>query len=220
VVGIDPGHNGGNFSHPQEIGRLIWNGRAKETCNTTGTATNGGYTEARFTFRVATKLHRELRRLGATVVMTRHNNHGVGPCVNRRAQIINRAGADVAIDIHADGGPPDGRGFALLEPVADGINDGVIRTSRRFGAVIRREFGRATGMPTSNYDGKNGVAFRSDLAGLNLTTVPVVLIECGNMRNATDAAMLTSSRFQTRAARGLAAAITAFIRWGNRHHVL
>jgi N-acetylmuramoyl-L-alanine amidase len=28
--------------------------------------------------------------------------------VNRRSQIINKAHANVAIDIHADGGPPPG----------------------------------------------------------------------------------------------------------------
>ena len=47
-------------------------------------------------------------------------------------------------------------------------------------------------MPVSTYDGADGITFRDDFAGLNLTTVPKVLIECGNMQNVTDAAMLTS----------------------------
>ena len=59
-----------------------------------------------------------------------------------------------------------------------------------------------TGMPLSTYDGTNGIAYRSDLAGLNLTTVPKVLIECGNMQNTTDASMLTSTAFQQDAASG------------------
>lgn len=211
VVGIDPGHNGGNFTHTNEIARLIWNGREKETCNTTGTATDNGYTEARFNFRVASRLRHDLQRLGATVVTTRQSNSGVGPCVNRRAQIIDRSGADVAIDIHADGGPPGGRGFAILEPVADGINDAIIGPSRKLGLLVRSAFRRVTGMPTSTYDGSHGIVFRNDLAGLNLTTVPEVLIECGNMRNATDAALLSSPVFQRQAARALADAITAFV---------
>jgi N-acetylmuramoyl-L-alanine amidase len=211
VVGIDPGHNGGNFTHPQIIDRLIWNGREKETCNTTGTATDSGYTEAQFNFNVATSLARDLRREGAIVVLTRHNNRGVGPCVNERARIIDRAHADVAIDIHADGGPADGRGFALLEPVADGPNNRIIRSSELFGRIVRSLFQRETGMPTSTYDGTNGIAFRNDLGGLNLTTVPEVLIECGNMRNRVDAALLTSRRFQVRAARALADATRTFL---------
>ena len=47
-------------------------------------------------------------------------------------------------------------------------------------------------MPVSNYDGVDGLQPRNDLAGLNLTTVPKVLIECGNMQNATDAALLVT----------------------------
>ena len=57
MVGIDPGHNGGNFSHPCAI-NPVWNGREEEACDTTGTETNGGYTEARFNFNVATYLRR------------------------------------------------------------------------------------------------------------------------------------------------------------------
>jgi N-acetylmuramoyl-L-alanine amidase len=209
TIGIDPGHNGGNFSHPSAINRIIWNGRQRETCDTTGTETNGGYTEARFTFNVASYLAADLRQAGANIVMTRTTNNGVGPCVNRRARIIDAAQAAAAIDIHADGGPASGRGFAILEPVPDGPNNKVIASSRRLGVVLRREFLR-TGMPTSTYDGSNGIALRNDLAGLNLTTVPKILIECGNMRNATDAAMLTSPRFQRRAAKAMVAAVIGF----------
>ena len=117
----------------------------------------------------------------------------------------------MAIDIHADGGPADGRGFAILEPVADGPNNGIVGPSRTFGAIVQQRFLSVTGMPVSTYDGTNGVAFRSDLAGLNLATEPKVLIECGNMRNATDAALLVSPGFQQRAALALALAITDFL---------
>ena len=212
VIGIDPGHNGGNFDAPGYLSKLIWNGREWETCDTTGTETDAGYTEARYNFRVATFLRADLIKDGARVVMTRTSDSGVGPCVNRRSQIIDAARANVAIDIHADGGPPGGRGFAILEPVPDGPNDKVIKSSERFGALLRAAFRNDTGMPVSSYDGVNGVNFRDDLAGLNLTTVPKVLIECGNMRNATDARLLTSTRFQQAAARAMAAAIIAFLR--------
>jgi N-acetylmuramoyl-L-alanine amidase len=212
TVGVDPGHNGGNLADPSYINRLIWNGREWETCNTTGTETDSGYTEARFNFNVATYLREDLQRDGARVVMTRTSNTGVGPCVNRRAQIIDRSHANVAIDIHADGGPAAGRGFTVLEPVADGPNDKVIRSSERFGSDVRAAFLTTTTMPVSTYDGVDGITHRDNLAGLNLTTVPEVLIECGNMRNAVDAAMLTSARFQKQIARALQAAIMRFLR--------
>jgi N-acetylmuramoyl-L-alanine amidase len=68
-----------------------------------------------------------------------------------------------------------------------------------------------TRMPVSNYDGRNGFTQRDDLAGLNLTTVPKILIEVGNMKDATDARMLTSASFQQQVARALLAAIVKFL---------
>jgi len=211
TVGIDPGHNGLNGTDPGYINHLIWNGRESETCDTTGTQTAAGYTEAHFNFNVARHLRDALQAAGARVVMTRQNNHGVGPCVDRRARILNNSGARVAIDIHADGGPAWGRGFTVLEPVADGPNDRVIRASERFGRDVRAALLARTSMPVSDYYGSSGIQFRNDLAGLNLTTVPKVLIECGNMTNATDATLLTSPRFQRQLAAALEAAILAFL---------
>jgi N-acetylmuramoyl-L-alanine amidase len=214
-VAIDPGHNGGNFTDASDIGRQVWNGREWESCDTTGTETDGGYTEAQFNFNVARYLRADLRRDGATVVMTRTSNDGVGPCVDRRAGIINAAHPDVAVDIHADGGPPSGRGFTILEPEPDGPNDPVIASSAAFGSDVRQAFlARIPAMPESTYNGDQGILLRDDLAGLNLTTVPKVLIECGNMRNATDAQMLVSPAFQRLVARTLTAAIITFLRAG------
>ena len=211
VVGIDPGHNGLNYSAPQIIDQPVWNGQEDESCDTTGTATDSSYTEAQYNFNVATFLQADLEAEGAQVVMTRPNNAGIGPCVTTRAAIINDAHADVAVDIHADGGPVGGRGFAVLEPVADGPNDGVIAASDAFAAILRNTFVADTDMPVSTYDGVDGLQPRDNLAGLNLTTVPKVLIETGNMRNATDAALLVTPAYQHAAAAAMAQAITLYL---------
>src|SRR6202034_2274741 len=60
VVGIDPGHNGRNLDDPAFIDRQIWNGRELENCDTTGTETMSGYTEAQFNFHVASYLRADL----------------------------------------------------------------------------------------------------------------------------------------------------------------
>jgi N-acetylmuramoyl-L-alanine amidase len=212
VVGIDPGHNGRNYTDPSYLDHQVWNGREQEDCDTTGTATNGGYTEALFNFQVAGYLRADLIQDGARVVITRTTNDGIGPCVNQRAAIINASHANVAVDIHADGAPSWGRGFTVLEPVADGPNDGVIASSARLAADVRAAMLVGTAMPVSNYDGKDGTKLRDDLAGLNLTTVPKILIEVGNMKNPADAAMLTSAAFQQQVAAVLLRAIVMFLR--------
>jgi N-acetylmuramoyl-L-alanine amidase len=211
VVGLDPGHNGDNWRDPTFIDHLVWNGTSTETCDTTGTATDDGYTEAQFNWNVATDARDELEALGARVVLTRQSNTGVGPCVTTRALLLDRAHVDVAFDLHADGGPPTGRGFAILVPVRDGTNDQVVASSLRLADDLRTSFHDTTKMPFSTYDGVAGIQPRSDLAGLNLTTVPKVLIECGNMRNATDAALLVSPEFQRLAARAIVEAVGTFL---------
>src|SRR5260370_5929088 len=172
TVGIDPGHNGLNGTDPAYINHLIWNGRASETCDTTGTQTAGGYTEALFNFNVARYLRAALVADGARVVVTRKSNHGLRPCVDRRAQVLNNSGARVAVDIHADGGPAWGRGFTVLEPVADGPNDHVIRSSGRLARDIRAALLARTSMPGSNYFGRKRPPFPDDPGRPNLTTRP------------------------------------------------
>jgi N-acetylmuramoyl-L-alanine amidase len=211
VIGIDPGHNGLNYTSPAFLGHKIWNGREWENCDTTGTRTAGGYTEARFNWNVAVYLRADLTRLGARVVMTRTGNDGLGPCVDSRARILDRARAAVSIDIHADYGPAAGRGFTILDPVADGPNSKVINPSVRFGRDAHAMMLRYTKLPVSDYYGHNGYISRNDLAGLNLTTMPKVLIECGNMHNAADAALLVRPAVQRAIAAALAAAIIRFL---------
>ena len=216
VIALDPGHNGANWSHPAIIDRLVNVLTEWKACDTAGAQTDAGYPEHAFTFNVAMRLARLLRAEGATVVLTRPNDHGVGPCVTQRAAIGNRAHADAAISIHADGGPPTGNGFEVISPgrIAGAPDAPVIGPSGRLAVDIRNAYHRITGEPYSDYVGTRGLDVRTDLGGLNLSTVPKVFIECGNMRNAADAARVTSPRFRERVAVALAAGFTAFL---NRH---
>jgi N-acetylmuramoyl-L-alanine amidase len=216
VVALDPGHNGANWSHPATISRLVNVISEMKACDTTGAQTDAGYAEHAFNFDVAMRLARLLRAEGATVVLTRHNDHGVGPCVTQRAAIGNRAHADAAISIHADGGPPTGNGFEVIAPgrIAGAPDTAVLGPSGRLAVDIRDAYHRITGEPYSDYVGTRGLDVRTDLGGLNLSTVPKVFIECGNMRNADDVRRLTSPRFRERVAEALAAGFTAFL---NRH---
>ena len=216
VIVLDPGHNGANWSHPAVVNSLVNVITEWKPCDTTGAETDAGYPEHAFTFDVATRLARLLRAEGATVVLTRHNDAGVGPCVTQRAAIGNRAHAAAAISIHADGGPASGTGFEVIEPgLVPGHNAAIIGPSRQLGLAIRDAYHRITREPYSDYVGVQGIDVRTDLGGLNLSTVPKVFIECANMRNAADAARLTSPAFRQRIAVALAAGFTAFLAPGS-----
>ncbi|HEX4815658.1 MAG TPA: N-acetylmuramoyl-L-alanine amidase, partial [Nonomuraea sp.] len=116
VIVIDPGHNGGNYRNPAAINRQVDVLTQKKACDTTGTQTNSGYTEAAFTWDVSNRLAKLLKRRGATVKLTRSGNTGVGPCITERAAIGNRAKADAAISIHADGSDAAHHGFHVILP--------------------------------------------------------------------------------------------------------
>ena len=209
---IDPGHNGGNAAHPEIINKKVDVINGRKPCNTTGTATNDGYAEHAFTWDVSNRLVKILRAKGAKVTLTRENDKGVGPCVDQRAKIGNRAHADAALAIHGDGAPATGYGFHIIEPaVIKGHNEKVVPEARRLGLDIRNAFHQGTGIPYSSYLGKNGLDVRSDLGGLNVSTVPAVFIECGNMRNAGDAAKMKSPQGRQKMAEALANGFVTFL---------
>ncbi|MEV4565352.1 N-acetylmuramoyl-L-alanine amidase [Nonomuraea sp. NPDC049419] len=212
IVVIDPGHNGGNASHPKEINRQVDVITGRKPCNTTGTQTASGFPEHAFTWDVATRLRPILQRMGAKVVLTRPNDKGVGPCITERAAIGNEARADAVLSIHGDGAAPSGHGFHVIMPgLLRGHNDAVVKPSRRLGIDVRDAFREGTGMPYANYTARRGLQTRTDLGGLNLSKRPAVFIECGNMRNKGDAAKMTDPAFRERMATSLAAGIKRFL---------
>ncbi|MEU5040549.1 N-acetylmuramoyl-L-alanine amidase [Streptomyces griseorubiginosus] len=217
VVVIDPGHNLTNFRHPAEINRKVDIGTNRKECDTTGTSTNSGYAEAKFTLDVAHRLRTLLERQGATVKLTQDADRPYGPCVDERARIGNRAKADAVVSIHADGAGAGQRGYHVILPgrVHKGIADTrrIVAPSATLGKDVAADFKRVTGTKPANYVGDGtGLVTRTDLGGLNLSTVPKVFIECGNMRDSKDAALLTSAAWRQKAARGISEGIVSFLR--------
>ncbi|MEU9054805.1 N-acetylmuramoyl-L-alanine amidase [Streptomyces sp. NPDC048384] len=217
VVVIDPGHNPNNFQHTAEINRKVNIGTNWKECDTTGTSTNDGYTEAKFTLDVAHRMRTLLQKQGATVKFTQDGDRSWGPCVDERAEIGNKADADAVVSIHADGAGAGQRGFHVILPgkVDAGAADTgpIVAPSCDLGERIAGSFVRVTGNAPSNYIGDGtGLVTRKDLGGLNLSTVPKVFIECGNMRDTKDAALLTSGTWRQKAAQGISEGIVSFLR--------
>ncbi|WP_345563553.1 N-acetylmuramoyl-L-alanine amidase [Streptomyces plumbiresistens] len=217
VIVIDPGHNPGNFQHTAEINRKVNIGTNWKECDTTGTSTNAGYAEAEFTLDVAHRMRTLLQAQGATVKLTQDGDRPYGPCVDERARIGNAAHADAVVSVHADGSAAGNRGFHVILPgsVHAGAADTrpIVAPSRRLGERIAGNFVRVTGSAPSNYIGDGtGLDTRTDLGGLNLSTVPKVFVECGNMRDSKDEALLTSGAWRQKAAQGISEGIVSFLR--------
>jgi N-acetylmuramoyl-L-alanine amidase len=216
TVVIDPGHNGGNASHAAEIARLVPMGFGQtKTCDTTGTNADDGYPEFQFNLQVSLLVQQLLQQHRITVILTRTNDDGVGPCVDQRAAIGNNAHADAAVSIHGDGYDTGGHGFQIIQAarsVGGSANDS---RSNALSHALHGTFLSESGLTPATYIGTDGYESRSDLAGLNLSTVPKVLVECGNMKNPGDIGLMESSAGRVRIAQAIADGIIEFLTTGN-----
>ncbi|GAA5147698.1 N-acetylmuramoyl-L-alanine amidase [Nocardioides marinquilinus] len=211
VVVLDPGHQLGNRNFPEQVNRPVPAGGFTKPCNTTGTSTDGGYPEATFVWQVTRLVARDLRRLGARVVLTRDTNslRRWGPCVDVRGRAGNRIDADLKLSVHADGSYAAGaRGFHVIVPPDRGPwTHDVYRPSRRFGLTLRRAL-RAEGFRYATYvAGGDGLDVRGDLGTLNLSDVPVAMVELGNMRSAREARVMRRPAGRARYAAALVAGV-------------
>lgn len=210
TVAIDPGHNGGNASHADEIAKSVDAITSHKPCDTTGTETDDGYSEHEFNFDVASRMIKLLETKDAKVISTRNSDEGVGPCLTKRASLGNNS-ADVSISIHGDGGPADGHGFHIMEPkLIAGHTDRIVDPSHDLAGMIRDEYSKK--MPTSNYIGTKGISPRDDMGGLNLSTIPKVMVECGNMRNSHDAKLLKQADFRQEIAEAIVSGLENYLK--------
>jgi N-acetylmuramoyl-L-alanine amidase len=210
TVLIDPGHNGGNAADPAQINKQVPDGRGgTKPCNTTGTATDDGYPEHKFTWDVALRAGDLLEANGVTVKLTRTSDEGVGPCVDVRGEMAEKVNADAVVSIHADGAAPAGYGFHVAYP-KPALNSAQGAPSVALATALRDAL-RGAGLPTSTYLGKNGLIGRSDLAGLNFSKRPVALVECANMRNSQEAVTVNSPAGRERYAQAIAIGVLAWL---------
>jgi len=208
TIVLDPGHNGGNATHPATIHRKVPAGFGRlKACNTTGTQTNSRYPEHAFNWDVSKRVATILRSRGVTVILTRRSDTGVGPCVDQRARIGSSPGVAGVISIHADGAAASGHGFHVSEASRHPNGAAVAAASHRLTVAVHNALLAGSGMTTSTYLGRKGYYPRSDLAGLNLAKVPATFIEIGNMRNRHDSGIQSAAAGRQRIAVAVAKGI-------------
>jgi len=213
-IALDPGHQLGNHNFPAQIGRPVPAGGFMKPCNTTGTSTNGGYPEATLNFRIARLVQARLEALGAQVALTRTRNSQAlwGPCVDARGEFGARVGAQLMVSLHGDGAAAGAHGFHVIAPTARSpwTTDIAVR-SLRLARALRSGFD-ALGVPRSTYvGGGSALSIRSDLATLNMSDVPVAMLEVGNMRNRSDAHRMTTTTGRATYARAVVRGIRLYL---------
>lgn len=205
TIVIDPGHSNG-----QHLTNKVPDGRGgSKICNTSGTATNSGYPEHTATWEVALILQAEMQEKGATVHLTKKDDHADKVCVDRRGQIPNEKHADAFLSIHANGSQSSApHGFFVMVSNPP-LNSAQGEPSRKLARAVSEGL-RGAGLTPSTIFGADP-APRSDLATLNFAKVPAVMVELGEMRNPQDAQRLSSPQGQQQYASGLAKGIISFL---------
>lgn len=207
IVFLDPGHNGANDA---SISRQVPTGRGgTKDCQASGTSTADGYPEHTFTWETTLRLRAILTQMGVRTAMSRGNDNALGPCVDERASMANALRPNAIVSIHADGGPPNGRGFHVLysSPPLNNVQAG---PSVQFAQTMRDQLS-ASGIPPATYIGSGGLDARSDIAGLNLAQFPSILVECGNMKNPVDSALMKTPDGQQKYAEAIARGVAAYL---------
>jgi N-acetylmuramoyl-L-alanine amidase len=179
-------------------------------CNSTGTATATGYSEHAFNWDVARRVGAELSARGISVVYTRTDDAGVGPCVDERAAIGNRGDAAAVVSIHADGSNSAGAHGFHVAYSAPPLNAAQGQPSISLARTLRDRVS-AAGFAVANYLGHDGLSERDDLAGLNLSQRPTALIECGNMRDPAEAALMSTPEGRQRYADAISDGILTYL---------
>jgi len=200
TVCIDPGH-------PSEVnaGKTIQNGT----------------TETHIDWLVAIQLKKILTRAGIHVVMTKSSEDEL--VRNRtRAEIANRANADLAIRLHCDASPDTG--YAIYYPDRQGTAQGttgpsseVISSSKLaaidIDSVMRQMLNGVLKDGGVRGDSKTLIGSKQGaLTGSIFSTIPVVTIEMVVLSNRHDAAFISTAQGQQTMANAIAAGILKHFR--------
>ncbi|WKG03176.1 Rv3717 family N-acetylmuramoyl-L-alanine amidase [Mycolicibacterium sp. HK-90] len=207
IVFLDPGHNGANDA---SISRQVPTGRGgTKDCQASGTSTDDGFPEHTFAWDTTLRVRAALNQMGVRTAMSRGNDNALGPCVDERAAMANALRPNAIVSIHADGGPANGRGFHVLYS-SPPLNNAQAGPSVQFAQTMRDQLS-ASGIPPATYIGSGGLNPRSDIAGLNLAQFPSILVECGNMKNPVDSALMKTPDGRQKYAEAIVRGIAAYL---------
>lgn len=204
VVCIDPGHQEKANNDKEPIGPGSSTMKAKVTGGASGAVTK--QRESNLVLKISMRLKEELEEQGVRVVMTR-TTAAVDISNAQRAEVANKANADLFIRVHADGNSNgDIRGISTLYPSG---NDWVKPISAE-SLTAAKAIHNATLLNTGAVD--RGIVPRKDISGFNWSKVPSVIVECGFLSNPVEDKLMATEAYQAKLAEGMSRGIMAYLR--------
>lgn len=202
TVCIDPGHQKKGDPKGEPIAPGSSQKKARVSSGTSGVATKRP--EYAVNLEAALILQKLLEEKGYNVIMTRDKNE-VSISNAERAEVANKAKADITIRLHCDSIADSGKSGAVLIVPS--------KKSKYTSAIYPESYKYAELLKKSLKDQKvkvNGIFERSDMTGFNWSKVPVVIFEMGFMSNYNEDHMLSNKDYQNKLMNGVAESLEAY----------
>ena len=203
LVVIDAGHQrkGNNEKEPDGPGSSTM--KAKVSSGTTGHFT--GIPEYELNLIVSQKLEAILLERGYRVIMIRET-HDVNISNSERAEIVNKAGADVFVRIHANAHDnSDVNGCeTLCQTKNNPYNGALYAKSRKLSETILNAICDECGCK------KRSVVETDTMSGINWCKVPVTIVEMGFMTNEKEDRLMATDEYRNKLAKAIADGIDAY----------
>ncbi len=188
TICIDPGHQKKGDSKSEPVAPNSSNKKARVSQGTEGI----GSKKAEYVVNLEASLLLKdiLIEKGYNVIMTREN-HEVNISNAERAEVANKAKANMTIRIHCDSLKDTSKtGASILIPSKNSKNTkSIYEESNKFANILKEKL-KNQGIKV------NGIFERDDITGFNWSTVPVVILEMGFMSNYSEDKMLCDPCYQ------------------------
>lgn len=203
LVVIDAGHQRKGNNDPEPDGPGSSTTKAKVSAGTTGHYT--GIPEYELNLAVAKKVEAILKARGYRVIMVR-DTHDVDISNSERAEVANKAGADVFVRIHANANDnSEVNGAETLCQTKDNpYNSKLYPQSRKLSQSILDAICAECGCK------KRHVVETDTMSGINWCQVPVTIVEMGFMTNEKEDRLMATEEYRDKLAKGIADGIDAY----------
>lgn len=203
IICIDAGHQTKANLEKEPIGPGAKTTKFKVTGGTQGLWTK--QPEYKLTLKVAKQLQKILKKRGYKVIMCRTKND-VNISNSERAEMANKANADVFIRIHANGASSKSVNGAMTicQTKKNPYNSKLYKKSKLLSEKV------LDGVVAKSACKKQYVWETDTMSGINWAKVPVTIIEMGYMTNETEDRALNTSSYQKKMAEGMADGIDAY----------